>query len=262
MGKLTAFLINKFKAWDRPSQIAFIMTLVLMIPPVIALLSGVQSLRQPAVVGLMGLIISAQGIIMWANRGMVTDYTRAQRAYMAGDFITARNTLETLYQTGKADYRELTLLGNTYRQLGDLPASERVLSEALNIHPRHYFPLYGFGRTLLVQGRFAEAQHTLEAALQHDAPPAIHFDLGEAMYHQGNEPVAVVHLSQALPHLDEARRFMAVLLLYNMGKGAPPDAELIAAGWAYWQAQVTLFQHTPYGEALKGAMSHVDHSES
>lgn len=262
MGKFTAYLFEKFKTWDRNTQMAFIIGVILLIPAMIVLLSGDKDLRTPATISVIGLIISLQAIVMWANRGMVTEHTRAQRHFMNGELEQARDILEAVKSSGKADYRDLTLLGNTYRQLGDLEASERVLSEALNINPMNYFPLYGFGRTLLVQGRYAQAQQALEAALKHGAPPATGFDLGEAHYYQGNTADAATELTAALPHLDNQRRMMAVYLLHQLGKSDPPEADLISAGYAYWQAQANLYQHTPYGDALKGAMTNVNYDES
>jgi tetratricopeptide (TPR) repeat protein len=144
----------------------------------------------------------------------------------------------------------LTLLGNTYRQLGMLEQSRRVLYEARNNHPDHYFPLYGFGRTLLAQGHYAEAAENIALALERGAPPAVYFDLGEAHYREQNTPQAIENLHKAREYAEPHRRLMAIYLLYQLGQSDPPDHLLVEQSIAYWQAQAELFAETPYGQAL------------
>jgi tetratricopeptide (TPR) repeat protein len=182
---------------------------------------------------------------------MQSPFMKAQRAYINGDFDTARQYLETLREQDNADIQALTLLGNTYRQLGLLNRSREVLSEALNIDPDHYFPLYGFGRTLLAEGHYAEAAQTIQSALDAGAPPAVAFDFGEAQYRAGQLDEAVQVLQAARPELRESYRIlMTDYLLYRLDAGLPPAADLINAGLPYWQASAQRFQQTPYGAAL------------
>lgn len=171
--------------WERPARLAFLLALLLLALAALALAFGPDELRGPGLVGFFGLVIVAQVIFMWANRGMVMPYTRAQRLYMAEDFEGACALLEKSRQAGKADVRALTLLGNAYRQRNLLHESETVLREALALGPNHYFPLYGFGRTLLVQGRYAEATELFRQALDAGAPDPIRVDAAEAFYRQG-----------------------------------------------------------------------------
>ncbi|MBL8162756.1 MAG: hypothetical protein JNJ61_12280, partial [Anaerolineae bacterium] len=185
MGRLTARLIAGFRAWERPAQIAFIIAVVLLLVALVVLRAGPPELRQPALIGFFGLFFGAQIIFMWANRTMVTPYTQAQRRYLAEDFDSARAILEKLHQSGKADVSSLTLLANTYRQLGMLDQSEEVVKRALEIRSFDHFPLYGFGRTLLVKGEYAEASARFQEALEAGAPPIVEFDLGEALFRQG-----------------------------------------------------------------------------
>src|SRR5262245_39829111 len=126
MGRFSARLIHIFRGWDKPSQIGLITALVLLLITLFIGTFGPLDLKQPARIGAVGLIIVIQVIIMWTNRGMVTPYTQAQRAYLAENFEAARDVLEAVRLAGKADARDLTLLGNTYRQLGQLEASEAV----------------------------------------------------------------------------------------------------------------------------------------
>ncbi|MFW5771770.1 MAG: tetratricopeptide repeat protein [Phototrophicaceae bacterium] len=261
MGRLTAYLIEQFRLWDRRAQAGLLIALVLMIPALITAAAGPQNLRMPATVGFMGLIISAQVIIMWANRGMVTDYTQAQRFYLDGDFAAARDLLERMrardQERSRTDFRALTLLGNTYRQLGDLERSAAVLSEAVNNAPNHYFSLYGFGRTLLVQGRYQQAADTLEQALANGAAPAIQTDAGEAHYRSGDFERAQHRLlgGQEAAASEPHRALMTAWLLHRLGHSAPPSADVIAAGLPYWQAQARLFAETPYGADLAADLS-------
>jgi tetratricopeptide (TPR) repeat protein len=198
-----------------------------------------------------GLLIITQIVIMWGNRGMVTPYTKAQRAYLAEDFVTARQVLEVLHANGKADYRDLTLLGNTYRQFGYLGKSEEVLTEALQLRPNHHFPLYGFGRTLLVQGRYAEAIDALQRALAAGAPSVVQFDLGDACFRHEEWEQARRVLEGVTSLTEEPHRaLMAAYLLYRLEAGEPPSAELVEAGLSYWRAECERFRQTSYGQAL------------
>ena len=141
MGRFTASVLGQFRQWERASQLAFAMAIILLIPALIVAATGPEDLRGTATGSSMALIIMAQVIFMWANRNMITEYAAAQRHYQRGEFEQARDRLEPRYQSEKANSQELTLLGNTYRQLGDLVKSEQVLLEALDIQPNHYFPL-------------------------------------------------------------------------------------------------------------------------
>lgn len=251
MGRLTARLIAGFRAWERSAQIAFLIALALLFITLIALRVGPPELRQPALIGFLGLFFGAQIIFMWANRTMVTPYTQAQRRYLAEDFEGARAILEQMRQDGKADVPSLTLLANTYRQLGLLEQSEEVVKRALEIRSFDHFPLYGFGRTLLVKGQYAEASARFREALEAGAPALVEFDLGEALFRQGAADEARVCLERAQQRAAEPfRLLMAAYLLYRLGAGEPPAPALLRAGLPYWRDHARRFQHTPYGQML------------
>src|SRR5690606_38892276 len=145
----------------------------------------------------------------------------------------------------------LTLLGNTYRQLGVLDQSEAVLREALSLQPNHHFPLYGFGRTLLVQGFYTEAVEAFRQALMVGAPPVAQLDAGEALYRAGETEEAGRMLQAALPLSHEPhRRLMAEYLLYRLGRGDVPALTLLEKGLPYWEANAERYVHTLYGENL------------
>ncbi len=252
MGHFTATLYQRFRTWDTTSQISFVSALLLLVVVFMIGNYGPENLHQPAIISTIGLVFAAQAIFMWANRGMVTSYTRAQQLYLMGDLEGARRLLEAEQITGKADTQALTLLGNTYRQLGLLSESESILSEVVNNMPNHYFSLYGFGRTLLVQGHYAEAGDAIETALAQGAPPLVAADAGEARYRQGAFGSAEQLLQNALPQIqaEPHRILMTVYLLSQLGSSEPPSNDLIESGLDYWQAQARLFQDTPYGQAL------------
>jgi tetratricopeptide (TPR) repeat protein len=136
--------------------------------------------------------------------------------------------------------------------MGDLSRSESVLLEALHNQPNHHFPLYGFGRTLLVQGRYAEAADALTQALDAGAPPVVLLDVGEALYRMGSPQEAVERL-RAVPATDEPHRtLMAAYLLNRLGVADRPDADMIRAGLPYWLSTAERYPHTAYGQTLSG----------
>lgn len=251
MGSVTARFISAFRSWDRSSQMAAALALLILIVDFLVLVFGPYSLRQPAAIGFFGVLVILQLIILWANRGMVTPYTQAQRYYLDENFEAARSILEQVVERGKADARVMTLLGNTYRQLGELSQSEQILNEALRRQPNHHFPLYGLGRTLLVQGRYDEAHKIIQQALNAGAPAIVQLDRAEASYRLGAVDEARDAARLALATASEAhRRLMAHYLLYRLGHSDELDEEVVRAGLSYWQAAAERFQHTPYGEDL------------
>ncbi len=249
MGQLTLSLIRRFKQWERSVQIAVVTALVLFVVIVVIAGVGPQELRLPAVIGIIGLMLVLQVLVLWANRDMVTAYTEAQRAYLRGDFEAARAVLEA--QGEAADARALTLLGNTYRQLGKLEESEQVLGLALAQHPGDQFPLYGLGRTLMAQGRYAEAADRLEAALKGGAPDVVQVDLAEAYYRLDDAEGARRALA-ALGEVEQEpyRRLIVAMMRWRLGDAPKPDDELVREGIAYWQATAERFGHTAYGAAV------------
>jgi len=252
MRRRIGFGWNRFLNWDHPSQIGFLLAILLLIPALIVIAAGTEETRPPAIIGAIGLVIIAQVIFMWANRGMVAEYTQAQRHYLKGDFAAACAVLEELRRHHKADLRALSLLGNTYRQLGQLPESEAVLRKAVTLDERQPFALYGLGRTLLVSGRYAEAAATLEQALINGAAEVCRFDAGEVYYRLGETQKAIELLQSARIHLlrEPHRLLMTVYWLHKLADGEPPSAKLIGLGLPYWQAQAKLFAQTPYGAEL------------
>lgn len=243
-------LRGDFARWDRSTRIGFATGVVMLVVALIAVPLAPPEQRTLVLIGVIAIVIVLELTVLWGNRGMISAFTQAQRAYIEGDFLAARDTLEAVRP--KADARTLTLLGNTYRQLGQLHESEAVLSEAVDKAPNHYFPLYGFGRTLLAEGRYAEAVDAIRRALDLGAPPLVRFELGEAYYRLSQPEAAaealrsVVGRSDAEPH----RVLMAAYLLYRLGEGTPPATDVVLDGLPYWEAAAERFRETAYGTAL------------
>lgn len=261
MGHLTSALLKGFRAWERSTQIAFALAVLLFFVALMLLVIGPLSLKQPSLIGLIGLLIAGQVIFMWGNRRMVTPYTQAQRAYLAEDFPTARHILETLEAAGKANAPALTLLANTYRQLGLLDESEAVVRKAIAIQPFDHFSLYGFGRTLLIKGLYAEAAVAMRQSLEAGAPPLAHFDLGEALYRQGLKQEACQELllvSEVGADQEPFRALMTQYLLYTLSVKSKPEPELVQNGLPYWRDHARRFSHTPYGQSLAQDIQHME----
>lgn len=251
MGKITAYLIRAFRNWEHSTQAAFILAFVLLIVAFVVVLSSSGSLRQNALIGFVGLIIALQIIFMWGNRTMVTAFTQAQRRYLAEDFIGARDILERHLETGKANVNTLTLLANTYRQLGMLDKSEEIVKKALALRPFDHFPLYSFGRTLLIRGLYVQAVDILRQALEAGAPAIVEFDLGEALYRDRQFDAAAEVLERVhSPGQEAFRLLMTDYLLYKLGRTDAPTAEVVTDGIVYWRELASRFQTTPYGQIL------------
>jgi tetratricopeptide (TPR) repeat protein len=256
VGRLSARFVHIFLGWERSSQLSLLTALVLLLITLLIAAFGPSNLRQLARIGAVGLIIVIQVIIMWANRGMVTPYTQAQRAYLAENFESTRDLLEAVRVAGKADARDLTLLGNTYRQLGQLEQSEAVLRQALELRPNLHFSLYGFGRTLLVQGRYTEAMDVLRHALEAGAPSLAGLDLADAYFRQGLWEDARATLP-GIQVEEPYRLLMSQYLRYRLEIGGPPTLELMQSGLSYWRAHAERFRQTPYGQALADDIRHM-----
>lgn len=241
-------LRHDFWTWERSTRIAFSIGVLLLLIAIITALIAPAEARIPILAGAGALLFVLEITILWGNRRMTSAFTQAQRLYLEGDFEGASAVLEAVRP--KADARALTLLGNTYRQLGRLEESHAVLSEAVDKAPKHYFPIYGFGRTLLSEGRYDEAVEAIRRALELNAPSVVEVDLGEAYYRLNRTEDAVVALKAAdasEPH----RALMVGYLLYRLGEAPPPTEEVVRAGLPYWQASAARFRETPYGIALE-----------
>lgn len=258
MGTVTARLVRHLRQWDRPSQIAFVIAVCVVIVLLFLLAIVPFDARQSVLIGLFGALLMLQMIVLWGNRGMVTPYTRAQRHVMNGELESARDILQKQVDENRANVNVLTLLGNVYRQLGELEMSEGILTKALQLRPADYFPLYGFGRTLLAKGQYAEAVEYLQQALANGAPPITQFDLGHARYRLGHVDEARADLEAVAAIVDEDyRKLMTRYLLFCIGQVEQPSPRLVQSGIAFWEASAARYQTTPFGQALARDIEHM-----
>lgn len=239
-----------FTTWDRLTQLAVVSGLILL-GVLLIIAVAVPSLRREALIGAGGLVAVSELAVLWGNRGMISAYSLAQRAYLEGDFARALTLLEDARGHKKVSGRALTLLGNTYRQLGRLSESHAVLSEAIDKSPDHYFPRFGFGRTLLANGDYAGAVESIRQSVEMGAPSVVRLDLGEAYYRLGQHEQARVELESVTP-TEAYRQLMQAYLLHKIDPTLPPPSpDVIGEGLPYWAASAERFRHTSYGGALQ-----------
>ncbi|MHB8750302.1 MAG: tetratricopeptide repeat protein, partial [Aggregatilineales bacterium] len=171
--------------------------------------------------------------------------------------------------------RVLTLLGNTYRQLGRYNEAHEQLERALAIAPHDASILYGLGRTSLAQGDFEVAASWFDQALAAGAPSAIGCDLGLAEYCASRDDAAlqtlqkVTRVLQIEPHRQWLANALLCLLLsrrdpdfihalqasvstngQSIGTALRANLTRTAGGRAYWEAEAERHGATPYGAAL------------
>lgn len=257
MGLLTRLFLKDFRNWERRAQVALLTGVVMFLAVVAVGFSLPPDERGAALVSAVVVLVVLQFIVLWANRHMVTPHTQAQRQYLAGDFAAARDTLlAEQARRGRLNVDSLTLLGNIYRQMGDLDKSQDVLTQAIQLKPEYHFPWYGFARTLLIKGDYAGALEAFEAALKFGAPRPVWVDCAEARYLSGAPADAVMDaLSRAQDAIrdDAPRQMMASYLRWRAGGGELPSVS--ADGSAYWQATAERFAGSPYVRDLVGEVA-------
>jgi tetratricopeptide (TPR) repeat protein len=255
MGFMASFW-RDMQAWDRTVKIGVGMAFVLLIVLIILTLIAPQPARPAFLIGIIGVIIVAQGLILWGNRHLVTPYALAQQQFLEGDYAAARDTLlasiaETEGKGKRPSVDTLTLLGNTYRNLALLRESEDILTTALQRQPQNPFPLYGFGRTLLAAGRFADAEIHFRRAMEAGGPAGLAFDVALAQVLQNSSDVAFPTLREVAQDTtqDVTRRWMAQRLL-PLEKQMPVvfSTDEATFGEVFWQKEAERFASTPYGQ--------------
>lgn len=244
-GRVARSFLEGFRDWDGRSKSAFILAGVLLV--MVLTVGGrlPDEYRTSVIIGIIGLLVTMQAIFLYANRGMVTNVTKAQRLILAGRYAEAATLLETTV-VEKPDAQALALLGNAYRMLGRVAESLEILTKAVQMSPKHHFYLYSFGRTLMASGQYADAAVQFRHALEQGAPPFARVDAAEAAYRAGQQ-VEPVHEHFDEPHIT----LMAQYVAWRVGQGNPPDAALIAAGLPYWDKTAVRFAATPYGRDVE-----------
>lgn len=208
-----------------------------------------------AVIGLFGLFVVVQGVILvrlWQQRPAVR---QARRLFMQEDFEGVVRVLEADRDAGQSDAVSCTLLGNAYRQLGQLPASETLLREALDHDPASPFAAYGLGRTLLAAGQFGDAAALIGQAVEQGGQPVILIELALAHFYGGDQAAALAALKRSDEYsLEPPRMLMGRYLRWRLGElddeAARAQLGAQVAGLALWKAEAARFASTPYGVAL------------
>lgn len=248
-------LWQQAKQWDTPTKTAFSLALLVLIA-CIAVLLGLPQLQTPALIGVTGGLLALQAIALWGNRHMVTPYTRAQGQFLAGEMAEARDTLLASQAEREAADKSLPvdsliLLGNVYRNLGQLDDSLAALRRAAERRPNYHFALYGLGRSLLAAGNYDGAVVHLAAAHRAGAPEIVALDLAHAEYRCGNLAEALEWLQQ-IPDTDEAaRKWLHLFLMHKLEDSPAPSREVFEAGLPFWEAEAKRFAATPYGQAVR-----------
>lgn len=246
-------VLRDYGTWERGPRWSLIASSVALIGCLLIILFGPQDLRVGAAVGAFGALVVLQAAILYGYRHMVNEYALAQQAYLRGDYDDAIRLMESRRASGKARWRELTLLSNACRQRGRLDEALDAARAALVFAPEDAFPLYAYGRALLEYGEFAEAAKALQSALDAGAPSELALDLADARWRLGEPDQARLALStlDALPPPDEPQRaLMLALLRWRLAGGPAPTADEIAAGLPGWLALEARCGNTAYAEAL------------
>lgn len=238
-------MLGEIRRWDNASKAALALALLLLIIDAIVLFTQ-PALQSPALIGGIGLVIAIQAIFLWGNRTLMTPYSLAQQHFLRGEFEEARDILKAEENPG---IDTLVLLGNAYRNLGQLRESESVLRIALARKPNYHFALYGLGKIRLATGDYAEALQHFEKALKMGAPEIIRFDKALAYHYLGDTENCLKEL-RAMPDSGEIhRQAFAAYLLHGYTNSAI-EPKLIGEGLPFWEAELKRFENTAYGQAL------------
>jgi tetratricopeptide (TPR) repeat protein len=246
-------VLRDYGTWERGPRWSLIASAVALISCLLIIVFGPQDLRVGAAVGAFGALVVLQAAILYGYRHMVNEYALAQQAYLRGDYDEAIRLMESRRASGKARWRELTLLSNACRQRGRLDEALDAVRAALVFAPEDAFPLYAYGRALLEYGEFAEAATALQRALDAGAPRELALDLADARWRMGDAEQARLALStlDALPPPDDPQRtLMLAVLRWRLRKEEAPTADIVSAGLPGWQALETRCGNSAYAEAL------------
>lgn len=246
-------VLRDYKTWERGARYSLYLSSVALLGCFLLIVFGPNELRLGAAIGAFGALVVLQAAILYSYRHMVNEYALAQQAYLRSDYDEAIRLMESRRASGKARWRELTLLANAYRQRGRLDDALDAAQAALVFAPEDAFPLYAYGRALLEHGDFEQAADVLQKALDARAPRELALDVADARYRMGDEEAARLALSwlDALPPFDDLQRtLMAAVLRWRVAEGPVPTADEIAAGLPGWQALEARCGNTAYAEAL------------
>ena len=246
-------LLGRMGEWDAASRISFLVASTLLIFLLLLGFFGPQAIRFPARIGAFGLLLTLQLVIFWGNRRLISPYLQAQQHFLAGDYSSARDTLEQIPESDRTSVDALVLLGNCYRHLGQFARSKHAIEHALQLKPDYHYALYALGKLNLVTAAYHEASDAFEQALASGAPDLVQFDMGQANFLLGNSETATKHLGRFCSRAtDEPEKLMlATYLLHIMGSGEHPSAAEIHEHISYWREEALKYAATDFGKALQ-----------
>ncbi len=244
-------LCKRLPEWDRSSRLSLYLAVILLVLLLLAGFAGPDEIQSPARIGAFGLLLTLQLLIFWGNRRAISPYHEAQQHYIRGEYESARDLLEPVPETHRESVDALALLGNCYRQLGQLDQSRAAIKRALALKPGYHYALYAAGKLSLVGGDYCDARACFESALAAGAPELVHFDLGQVCYYLGSAD-AEAHLRKFnAASLDEpAKAVMATYYLLDISKTGAWAPLLTQEVIAYWLDEAKRYQQTEYGKRL------------
>ena len=244
-------LTQRLPEWDRSARLSLYLAAILLVVLLLLGFLGPSEIKLPARLGAFALLLTLQLLFFWGNRRAISPYHQAQRHYLAGEYELARDLLETVPQNQRESVDALALLGNCYRQLGQLDASRAAIERALALKSDYHYALYAAGKLSLVVGDYHDARAYFESALAAGTPALVHFDLGQVCYYLGSADAAA-HLREfQAASLDErAKAVMATYYLLDISKTGAWAPLLTQEVIAYWLDEAERYQQTDYGKRL------------
>lgn len=261
MGFVSRLFLEKFPSWDTASKVAFVIALIMLVVVAVLTFSLPESDRWVGFIALIAVIIALQVVFMWANRDMKTTFAVAQNHYLVGEYQETKEALLKLFEQEEPTAKSLTLLGNTYRQLGDLEQSETILKDAMALLPDYHLSLYAMARTMMFAGRYHDAVTHYEHALAVAAPDFVQIDLAEAMFRAQLSPETTINkLNDCLPlaRAEAHRELIVTYMLWRLTDESPPDPRIIKEGLPYWQTIAQDYPHLPYGQDVANDIAYLD----
>ncbi len=224
--------------------------------------------RVALAVGFAGLLALLQVMILLRGKGQQGNLLKAQKAFVDGRYDEAVSLLESqLQQQSTPDLKTLTVLGNTYRQLGRLDESAALLQQAVEQFPGKGFPVYGLGRTRLAQGYYHEAVQLIEQALKLGARKAVRADLALALYYAEADQSRIIEVAQQTGRMLNVENYRALMVNYLLAQFARNTAEAqlakrvmhnSASGLPYWRGEAKRHATTDFGQRLTSDVGRIE----
>ena len=244
-------LYKRLPEWDRSSRLSLYLAVILLALLLLAGFVGPDAIKLPARLGAFGLLLTLQLVVLWGNRRAISPYHEAQQHYIRGEYESARDLLEPVPEDQRESVDALALLGNCYRQLGQLEESRAAIKRALELKPNYHYALYAAGKLSQVSGDYHDARAYFEGALAAGTPELVHFDLGQVCYYLGSDDAAAHLRKFKAASLDEpAKMVMATYYLLDISKTGVWSPFLTEGDITFWLDEAKRYQQTEYGKRL------------